>query len=91
MADEETTGRETNPARLMTVAPCAHERMHTLNSGFENYIGLCAQCGAVATDYSERPTSARVWRESPLLQPFLAVCQELLDAQGELRKRARER
>jgi hypothetical protein len=83
--------------QMLKVKACEHpDRLLVFSSGEDapgkslDTCEQCKTCGAVIHDYrhngGQRSPNYPIVRASPLLEPFLSVCQELLEAQAEVRK-----
>ena len=83
--------------KLLKVKACEHKERRLLLGTGEDAPGnskddvyLCNTCGAGIHEYAHgggltSPNYPMVY-ESPLLKPFLAVCQQLIDAEREVKK-----
>ncbi len=81
--------------RMLKVKACEHTSRTLVFSSGEDAPGKsldtceqCNTCGAVIHDYRHggglRSPNYPIVRESPLLKPFLAVCQQLIEAERAL-------
>ncbi|HTQ47471.1 MAG TPA: hypothetical protein VMI75_32165 [Polyangiaceae bacterium] len=78
--------------QLMKVKACEHkDHLLVFSSGEDapgkslDTLSLCQVCGALVHDYrhngGQRSPNYPIVYSSPMLTPFLSVCQELIDAQ----------